>query len=240
MMAAPKKAQPVVARDMERDIGAAKVLKAHLVEILGEEAADAETVRDAIEGETGLFETICAVVGQIGEDEASAEGIKLYISRQAARKSRLEKRAELLRTALMNAIDLIGDPMHREKAEAIAAAITARAMAALTNGKLDATVATVTLKAVPPKLTVVNEGEIPSNFWKTPEPELDRTSLTTALKDHRDTLAQKLAELDERRKAEPMDDATYADLRARIIAAFPQIPGAELSNGGGTVQIRFS
>lgn len=239
-MPAPKKAAPVVARDLERDIGAAKVLKAHLVEILGEEAADAETVRDAIEGETGLFETICAVVGQIGEDEASAEGIKAYVGKLNTRKSRLERRGELLRTALMNALDTLDGEEHKIDRTNIAAAIMARAMEALTSGKLDATVATVTLKATPPKLNLVDEAEVPSQYWKTPDPELDRASLTRDLKNHRDTLAQKLSELDGRRKSETMDDATYADLRARVIAAFPQIPGAELGNGGDTVQIRFS
>lgn len=239
-MAAPKKAAPVVARNLEHDIGAAKVLKAHLVEILGDDGADAETIRLSIESETGLFETICAVVGQIGEDEASAEGIRIYVGKLTARKSRLEKRGELLRTALMNALDLIGDPMHRAQASDIVVAIAARAMAALTSGKLDASVATITLKATPAKLTVIDEDEIPSNFWKTPNPELDRASLTTALKEHRDTLAQKLVELDDRRKSEAMDDVAFAALRERIIAAFPQIPGAELANGGGTVQIRFS
>lgn len=239
-MAAPKKAAPVVARDLEQDIGAARVLKAHLVEMLGEDGADAETVRISIESETGLFETICAVVGQIGEDEASAEGIKVYINKLKNREFRLEKRAELLRTALMNALDMLGEENHKVEAALIANAIAMRAVDALSAGNLDATVATVTLKKTASKLTIVDEAEIPSNFWKTPDPALDRAGLTTALKSQRDTLAQKLEELDGRRKSETMDDATYAELRARIIAAFPQIPGAELGNGGGTVQIRFS
>lgn len=239
-MAAPKKAAPVVARDLEQDIAAAMVLKAHLVEILGEENADAETIRDTIEGETGLFETIRAAVGQIGEDEASADGIKAYIGRLTSRKSRLERRAELLRAALMNALDMLNEESHKIDRAHIVNAIAVRALDALTKGKLDATVATVTLKSAPAKLTIVEEAEIPPSYWKTPDPELDRAALTRDLKNHRDTLAQKLEELDGRRRSETMDNATYADLRARIIAAFPQIPGAELSNGGGTVQIRFS
>lgn len=239
-MSAPKKSASPVSRDLERDIGSAKVLRAHLVEILGEEAADAETIRDAIEGETGLFETLCAVAGQIGEDEAAVEGIRVYISKQASRKSRLEKRSELLRTALMNALDMLQQENHKIDAALIVNAIAIRAMDALADGRLDATVATITLKRTPGKLAIVNEAEVPVQYWTQPDPELDRTALTSALKNHRDTLAQKLAELDGRRKSETMDDATYADLRARIVAAFPAIPGAELGNGGGTVQIRFS
>lgn len=239
-MAAPKKAVPVVARDMERDIGAAKVLKAHLVEILGEDGADAETVRLSLESETELFETICAVVGQIGEDEASAEGIKLYVNRLSERKSRLEKRAQMLRTALLNAMDILQGAEHKIDRAHIAGSIMARAMTALTNGNLDATVATVSLKKSAPKLDVIDEPLIPTQFWKTPAPELDRSALTRALKSSRDTLQQKLVELDEKRKSEPMDDEAFAGLRERIIAAFPQIPGAELSTGGGTIQIRFS
>ena len=239
-MAAPKKDGSVVARDLERDIGAAKVLKAHLVEILGEDAVDTETLQLSIESQTNLFETLCAVVGQIGEDEASAEGIKLYVGRLTARKSRLEKRAELLRTALMNALDMLQGASHKIDRAHIVAAIMARAMASLTNGNLDAEIATVSLKKTAPKLNVFDEPLIPTRFWKSPAPELDRRALTDELKSSRDTLQQKLDELNAKRKAEPIDDETYAELRERLLAAFPQIPGAELSNGGGTVQIRFS
>ena len=217
-------AKPVVSRDLERDIGAAKVLKAHLVDMLGNDAADALTLRDAIEGETDLFETINAAIAQIAEDEAAATALKLYSSRIDARKSRLEKRAEMLRTTLMNALDTTGDDSLKVNVQDIAASITARALLQLSAGKLDATFATVTAKLVPPKLQVVDEALIPSNYFKTPDPVLDNRGLTDALKARRDAL----------KDIEGKPDAEA------LRAALPPIPGAELSNGGMTVQIRLS
>jgi hypothetical protein len=241
MAPAKKAAQPLNSRDLEKDIGAAKVLKAHLVELLGDDGSDAEVIRDAIEGETDLFETIDAVVGQIGLDEASAAGIERFASTLSARKARLEKRADMLRVTVMNAIDTISrDEAHKAQLESIVKSIAHRAMVALTGGKVDATIATISLRATAPKLVTTNEAEIPTSFFKTPDPVLDRTALTNALKDHRDTLRQKLDELDQKRVAEGMDEKTYADFRERLIAAFPAIPGAELGDGGGTVSIRFS
>lgn len=238
MAPSKKAAAPVVSRDLERDIGAAKVLKAHLVELLGEKAADALTLRDAIEGETSLFETINAVVAQVAEDEAAADSLKRLMSTYDSRRARLERRAELLRTTIMNALDTTGDSNLKLDAPMIAAAVVERAIAQLANGKLDATVATITAKAVAPKLVVTDEAAIPTMYWKPQDPSLDRAALTSQLKSNRDTLAQKLAELDQRR--ETMEPADYADAREKLLAAFPPVPGAELSNGGVTVQIRLS
>lgn len=238
MAPSKKAAAPVVSRDLERDIGAAKVLKAHVIELLGEEAADAITLRDAIEGETSLFETFNAVVAQIAEDEAAADYLKRLMSTYDARRARLERRAELLRTTIMNALDTTGDSSIKIDASLIAAAITERAIAQLANGKLDATVATITAKAVAPKLVVTDEPMIPTIYWKPQDPVLDRSTLVTQLKSNRDTLAQKLAELDQRR--ENMDAAEYDAAKEKLLAAFPPIPGAELSNGSMTVQIRLS
>lgn len=198
------RAQPIVPRDLERDIGAAKVLKAHLSELLGEDAVDAITLRDAIEGETDLFETINAVVAQVAEDEAAQAALKLYASRIESRASRLGKRAELLRVSLMNALDMTGDKSLPVSAHAIAASITARALAQLSDGKIDAGIATLTAKRVPQKLQVTDEALIPSRFFRQPEPEIDKKAVTDALK------------------------------------AGEEVPGAELSNGGMTVQIRLS
>ena len=240
MGAQKKAAAPVVARDVERDIGTAKVLKAHLVELLGEENADAETLRDAMEGETDLFETIDAVIGQIGLDEAAVGGIEKFASTLAARKARLNKRTELLRAALLNALDTIGDPAHKAQFTSIVETITRRATAALTGGKMDATVATITMKTTAPKLMIVSEPEIPSQFWKSPDPELSKSDLTTALKDRETTLSAKLAEINAAIEAGVIDADQAEEQRKRIHAAFPPIPGAELSNGGATVQIRYS
>lgn len=239
MAAIAKKAAPVAPRDLEKEIGAAKVLKSHLNELIGEENIDAATLTDAIGGETNLFEVIDAVVGQIGEDEAAAAALSLYMTKLAARKSRLDKRVELLRSALMNAVDTTGQASVTSQLETVAETIARRAMAKLTSGKIDATVATITIKDTPAKLVVTEEAEIPSIYWKTGDPTLDNRALTDALKANRDTLAGKHKEIEERIASGDMTEAAAAEARARVNAAFPAIPGAELSNGGATIQIRF-
>lgn len=173
----------MTARDMQKELAAAASLKAHLRSILSADL-DAETLRDSIEGETNLLETVDAVIGQIGEDAARAEALGKFMTSLDGRKARLEARQELLRSLLVNALDVLGEK------------------------RLERPAATITFKATAPKLIVTNESQVPAKFWKQPEPVLNKKDLTDALKARGET--------------------------------DPPIPGAELSNGGATVQIRFS
>lgn len=208
--AAAQKA-PNAVRDLEKDMRAAAALKAQLKDILGD-GLDALTLRDTIEGETDLFETVDAVVAQIGEDEARAGGIAKFMSSLAARKQRLENRADTMRTMLTNTLDML-----EEK-------------------RLERPLATVTFKLTPPKLNVTDEAMVPSNYWKTPEPVLAKKELGDALKARKEALDQLAAD----KAAGRVDDAAYPALLAKIEADHPIIPGAELDNGSATVQILFS
>jgi len=86
------------------------------------------------------------------------------------------------------------------------------------------------LRTLPPDVVVVQESEIPSEFFvpqPPPPPKLDKVALRNALK---------------ARQAQIEAVAGFADAEARqaALAPFPAIPGATLNNGGFSLQIRRS
>jgi hypothetical protein len=205
-----------IVRDMAKELAAVEALKFQLTEIFGDAESDAELLRDAIEGETQLIETIDAMLRQIGADEAHIDGIAIEQKRIAARKSRLDKRAETMRAMLASALEILGER------------------------KFDRPLGVITLKPTAPKLVVTDEAAIPSQFWTTPAPTLARKDLADALKANSETLQGKLGEIAEA-VASGAIDAGQGELNTeKLLAAFPGIPGAELDGGGVTVQIRFS
>jgi hypothetical protein len=214
-MAQAARKEPAPSRDLQVEAAAAAVLKDQLVQIFADDQQelDARTISDTIDGETGLFEAIDRVLAQIGQDEAAAEGISAFQKKLSERKSRLEKRGDTLRTMLTNVMDMLGEK------------------------KLERPLGTISLKAVPPKLVVVEESEIPAGYWVPSDPTLDRKELTGALK----ARAEALDLLEEEREAAELstDDPAYREKLQAILAEHPPIPGAELSNGSATVQIRF-
>lgn len=144
---------------LAKEMEAARVLKEQLRDLAGD---DEDAVRDTIEGETNLHEVIRKVVAEISEATASVEGIKAHVEKLKARQARLEAGIETKRTAILNAM-AIGEIK-----------------------KLDAGIATLSRKPVPPKLVVVDETAIPSAFWKRADPTLDKKALTEALKGQTD------------------------------------------------------
>jgi hypothetical protein len=95
--------------------------------------------------------------------------------------------------------------------------------------KLETPAGTVTRKAVAPKVIVSEESDVPTRFWVPSAPKLDKRALGEALK-------ARLAAISEARSID--DQEARAAALARAEADFPNIPGASLSNGGETIQIR--
>lgn len=216
MPAAAKKVPVVDARrDMQKELAAAGTLKFQLAEAFGEEQ-DLALLRDMVEGETNLDGAIDRVLEQMAMDVANIQGLEKFESTMAARRKRLGDRVEAMRSMLLNAMDILEER------------------------RIERPVALLTLKALPPKLLVTDEAEIPTSFFKQPDPVLSKKDLTDALKDRRDTLEQKLAELRERQEAGEIDAEKATEATQRLIAAFPPIPGAELDNGGATIQVKWS
>ena len=91
-----------------------------------------------------------------------------------------------------------------------------------------------------PRVVITDEALTPSQFFKTPEPALSKSDLAAALKDHRDTVAQKLDEIAERVNAASMTEEEAEAARTRVLAAFAPSSGAELDAGGMSIQVKWS
>lgn len=144
-------------RRLEIEKRAAEGLRAALAAIIDIEE-DAETVRDTIEGETGLHEAIAGVMDAIDEDEVFSAGIKAKVEELVKRKARIENRI-------------------KRKKVAIEAAMQAGELK-----RLEIPIATLSLRKVPPALEIIDEDLVPNAFWKLKDPVLDRKSLTSALR----------------------------------------------------------
>ncbi|MBO1022585.1 siphovirus Gp157 family protein, partial [Methylobacterium sp. SD274] len=145
-----------IAFDAAREIEAAKVLREQIAALAG---GDDEFVRDTLEGEVD-FEGLCGrLVASIGEDEALAAGLKTYRDTLGQRIAAMERRADEKRTLLLSTLEIAGRP------------------------SLTTTTGTVSTRPVPPKLVIVEESEIPSNYWTPQPPKLDSAAVRNALKD---------------------------------------------------------
>jgi hypothetical protein len=126
---------------------------------------DVELVADTIEGETNLVEAIEAALALIDECDVLITGLKAKESEFEARRKMIERRAERVR------------------------ALIEQAMLATDQTSLKLPTATLSLTKRAPGLIVVNEADIPSQFWieqERPAPKLDKKSLTAALREKSD------------------------------------------------------
>lgn len=162
---------------LKNETQAVELLRQHIVETVGE---DDDLIRDMAEGETSILDLIEQVVEQIAMDQALVDGIAKHITAMQARKARLEKRSDAFRVAVMTAMQTAGMTKHQTA------------------------IAALTVKDLPPKALVIEEAEIPADYWTPADPKLNKRAVLDALK------------------------------------AGQAVPGAQLSNGGQTIQIRWS
>jgi hypothetical protein len=216
-MTAPKKAfVPDVRRDLEKELAAAEALKFQLTSVFDEGESDTTLLKDMVEGETNLFETVDRIILQIALDEANLAGIDKAKSTIEVRKRRIDGRVDTMRTMLASALEI------------------------LEQKRFERPLATITLKPTPPKVLITDEAAIPAQYWNTPDPTLSKKDLAKALKDHDETLRGKLDEIKAAVESGAIDADQAKEHTERVHAAFPAIPGAELDGGGSTVQIKFS
>lgn len=216
-MAGPKRAPaPDARRDLQKELAAAEALKFQLTAIYGEGEPDTVLLKDMVEGETDLFETVDRILLQITLDEANLVGIDKSKSTMEARKKRLEGRVDTMRTMIASALEIL-----EEK-------------------RFERPLATVTLKPTPRKVFITDEASIPAIYWKASDPTLSKKDLADALKAHEETLQGKLDEIKAAVESGVISAEQAKEHAERVRAAFPAIPGAELDGGGSTVQIKFS
>lgn len=140
----------VTARDLSREAAAAAALVAGLAD------ADAETIHDTVEGETGLLEAIDQALSEMDECEIIIAGCKAKADEISKRLSRVEERKSRLRALIERAL----------------------VMAEIQSARLPT--ATLSVRNNSPKAIPVNESLIPSEFWSPQPPKLDTAALNKA------------------------------------------------------------
>ncbi len=119
---------------------------------------DAELLRDTIEGETDLFEAIRKALARLDELEAHDQHLRKMSEEIRQRRERFRNQTEGLRLSIQEAMDIVDQP------------------------KIEFPEATLSLRNVPPSVVVMDETEIPTQFWKRQDPVLDKRKLLDYLK----------------------------------------------------------
>ena len=148
-----------VSRELHIQGEAAKALLLNIRDVIGE---DEEMIATAVEGETGLIEAISSAVDRISEINSHREALEGRIKAMSERRDRFEDQASRIKAAIHVAMGQAELP------------------------KLELPQATISLRAVPPKLEVTDEAAIPSKFWKAQDPKLDKKAVLDALKSKED------------------------------------------------------
>jgi Siphovirus Gp157 len=120
--------------------------------------ADEQTLSDTLEGLSTLPEALAAVVRSYLDDLALAAALGLRMDDMQERFGRIEERADKKRALVMSVM---------ERADI---------------KKLAEPDFTASLRIVPPSLVVVDERQIPEDYWRPQPPKLDRQGLVAALK----------------------------------------------------------
>src|SRR5579863_1471211 len=139
-----------------RAIGEDEALRGEMKAVLAE--IDDDTLRDTLEGSSGLPKALTAVTRASMEDLSLAAALGVRIADMQERLARFETRAEKKR------------------------ALVTRIMGRAELKELQEPDFTVSLRAVPPRLVVSDEASIPADDLKPQPPELDRNRRLASLK----------------------------------------------------------
>ena len=119
--------------------------------------ADEETLRDTLEGMTDLTDMLAELIRSSLDDRALVTALKQREADMKERRERFENRAQKKR-------DLVEATMERADIKKIAEADFTAGMRA---GKR--------------KVMIIDEAAIPDNYWRNPDPVLDKITLYNAL-----------------------------------------------------------
>ena len=118
-----------------------------------------DDAHDVVEGETDFIEAVTSALRRRDELVAMAKSSRELAAEYGERARTLEDRARVIGERVVEALEHSGLK------------------------RVETPVGVATAKAATPKLVVVNEAEIPSDFWVWPEPKINRSALMKAAKD---------------------------------------------------------
>ena len=136
-----------VTEALKQQTQAVLTLKGQFSRIIEDEGEDFTAA--LIEGETNFIEIVSAIAAHVLSLEGQADGIKNLVSKLQDGARRRKETAGKLRQALALAMEQAGEKR----------------------------AGPVSLTPVLPKAVVTNEQEVPDEYWKTPDPVLDKTKL---------------------------------------------------------------
>lgn len=197
--------------NLHRSINAAVSLRQELAKLIASDAGsdmtpdDLAALRDTFDGQTTLDVEIRRAVLAIEEDEILTAGIKARETELRNRRLRIEKRVEATRGLIEQAMTIAQWAKH----------------------EMD--IGTVTLGRAAPSLVIDNESEIPSQFWKSADPSLDKAGLKKVLSERHKAIQAAM-------KIKDSDQRITALLKAEL--DFPPIDGAGLETDGVSLTIR--
>jgi hypothetical protein len=196
-----------------KTISAARLLKQQVLELLHVEAGgeltpdDLQTIADTVEGELDIEGAVRFGLKQMSEAAIFVTGLSAEIDTMRARKARFERRVESIRGLILQALTVA----ERQKVT------------------LD--LATVSYAPARPRVEVDQESEIPSQFFKVPDPVLDKAGLSkTMLERHKAIEAVRTGSFES-------DEARDTAL-LRVFKSMPPIPGCHIEEGGSVLTIR--
>jgi len=226
----------ITARDLEREIEAAKNLMTDIRAMVG--AEDEDCVRDTFEGETTLDDAIRRTLLANFEDEIQVTGIKALVESLTERRRRIEKRIDTREGLIEQAMIVAEWP------------------------KKQFDIATLSIGRNPAKLEIDDESAIPVEFWRRADPTLDKAALKDRAKEHHAALTEALAIDDPTARASALltlvsqwppapdrnaaifeagqinDPNTLAVVLQHIAQQFPPIPGCHIEDGGRSLKVR--
>lgn len=146
--------------NLERETQAAEALRAALVALPDmNESRDADILRDTIEGELSLRLMIDGVLALLTEAEVMLGGLDEKITEFEARKRRFTDRKNFLRSMIEQAM-VVGEIETLYLPDA-----------------------TLSLSRRAGGVVIVDESRIPSEFWRQPDPQVDKKKLGEVLKE---------------------------------------------------------
>ena len=121
--------------------------------------ADLQTILDTVEGETDLAEILTGIADTISDDKERLTGVEARLEDIQARKAALKNSIEWKRTLILQAMDTAGIP------------------------SIKGPEVTLSCRSVAAGLQIIEEADIPAEFWKAGKPILDRKTLKEKLTD---------------------------------------------------------